>query len=67
MNSVTLKSLSRRKFLEDIFSTAAFVLAAQIVPTDVWAQDRNLETRADGAALHPGARRPDAVRDRPLS
>jgi isoquinoline 1-oxidoreductase beta subunit len=49
----TLKNLSRRVFLEQIFSTAAFVLAAQVVPEDVWAQDRQVGTGAGGAALHP--------------
>jgi isoquinoline 1-oxidoreductase beta subunit len=48
-----LENVSRREFLGGLFSTGAFVLAAQVLPRSAWAQDPAVRTRADAAALHP--------------
>ncbi len=49
-------SLDRRQFLGGLFSTGAFVVAARLVPADLFAQAPAaaiLNTKADTAALHP--------------
>ena len=33
-----IENVSRREFLGGIFSTGAFVLAAQVIPKSAWAQ-----------------------------
>jgi isoquinoline 1-oxidoreductase beta subunit len=48
-----LENVSRREFLGGLFSTGAFVVAAQVLPRTAWAQDPAVRTHADVAALHP--------------
>jgi isoquinoline 1-oxidoreductase subunit beta len=48
-----INNVSRRQFLGSVFSTGAFVLASQVVPESVWAQDPGVRTRAQGAPLSP--------------
>jgi isoquinoline 1-oxidoreductase beta subunit len=53
MKTPTLKNLSRREFLGGMLSAGAFVIAARVVPQELWAQEPAFKTRADNAALHP--------------
>ncbi len=46
-------SVSRRQFLGGVFSTGAFVVAAQVLPRSAWAQDPAVQTRAQSARLSP--------------
>ncbi|HUK34056.1 MAG TPA: molybdopterin cofactor-binding domain-containing protein, partial [Vicinamibacterales bacterium] len=48
-------SLSRRQFLNGIFSTGAFVVASRLLPDELHAQTGAaiFNTKADTAALHP--------------
>ncbi len=48
-----LQNVSRRRFLGGALSAGAFVVASQVLPESVWAQDPAVRTRAAGAALHP--------------
>jgi len=48
-----ISSVSRRQFLEGLLSTGAFVVASQVVPESVWAQDPAVRTRAQSAPLSP--------------
>lgn len=50
-----VSNISRRDFLNGIFTTGAFVVAAKVLPESVWAQaaEPAFKTRADQAALHP--------------
>ena len=47
----TLRNISRRQFVEGMFSTGAFVLAARVLPEPVWAQTPAFRTRAQSSAL----------------
>ena len=51
----TIENVSRRRFIEGVFSTGAFVLAARVLPESAWAQTAGpaFRTSADGAALNP--------------
>ena len=51
MNAV--ENVSRRHFLNGVFSAGAFVLAARIFPESAWAQAVESSTRAAGSALNP--------------
>ena len=46
-----IENVSRRQFLEGLFSTGAFVVAAQVLPKTAWAQDPGVRTRAQSAPL----------------
>ena len=48
-----LQNVSRRQFLGGVLSTSAFVVASQVLPESVWAQDATIKSRAQGAPLHP--------------
>ncbi len=48
-----LQNVSRRQFLGGVLSTSAFVVASQVLPESVWAQDATIKTRAQTAPLHP--------------
>ncbi len=48
-----IENVSRRQFLNGVFSTGAFVLAVRVLPESVWAQEPAFRTRADAAPLHP--------------
>ena len=48
-----LENVSRREFLGGVFSTGAFVIASQVLPKSVWAQDPGVRTRAENALLNP--------------
>jgi isoquinoline 1-oxidoreductase beta subunit len=49
----TIQNVSRRSFLEGLFTTGAFVVAAQVLPREAWAQDPAVRTRAQSAPLAP--------------
>ena len=49
----TIENVSRRHFLEGVFTAGAFVLASRVVPRSVWAQTPAVRTNADMAALNP--------------
>ena len=51
----TIENVSRRRFIEGMFATGAFVLAARVMPESAWAQAAGpaFRTSADGAALNP--------------
>jgi len=51
----TIENVSRRQFIGGVFSTGAFVLAAQVLPKSAWAQAAGaaVRTNADTAMLHP--------------
>jgi len=51
MSSVT--NISRRGFLDGIFSAGAFVLAAQVLPKNAWGQTEEYAGKAAGALFHP--------------
>jgi isoquinoline 1-oxidoreductase beta subunit len=48
-----VENVSRREFLRGVFSTGAFVLAAQVIPKSVWAQAAPFRTQAESSPLHP--------------
>lgn len=48
-----IENVSRRQFIEGMFSAGAFVLAARVLPQSAWAQTPVVQTRADRAALSP--------------
>ncbi|HVW08821.1 MAG TPA: molybdopterin cofactor-binding domain-containing protein, partial [Bryobacteraceae bacterium] len=47
-------NVSRRGFLEGLFSAGAFVLAAQFLPEGAWAQTQEYAGKAAAAPFHPG-------------
>ena len=51
----TIENVSRRQFIGGVFSTGAFVLAAQVLPKSAWAQAAGpaVRTKADTAMLNP--------------
>jgi isoquinoline 1-oxidoreductase subunit beta len=51
----TIENVSRRQFIGGVFSTGAFVLAAQVLPKSAWAQAAGaaVRTNADTAMLNP--------------
>jgi len=51
MSGIT--NVSRREFIGGVFSTGAFVLAAQVIPRSAWAQVAPFRTQAESAALNP--------------
>ena len=51
MSGIT--NVSRREFIGGVFSTGAFVLAAQVIPRSAWAQAAPFRTQAESAALNP--------------
>jgi isoquinoline 1-oxidoreductase beta subunit len=50
-----IENVSRRRFIEGMFSAGAFVIAARVVPESAWAQAPApaFRTNADAAALNP--------------
>jgi isoquinoline 1-oxidoreductase beta subunit len=50
-----IENVSRRQFIGGVFSTGAFVLAAQVLPKSAWAQAAGpaVRTKADTAMLNP--------------
>ena len=48
-----IENVSRREFLSGVFSTGAFVLAAQVLPRSVWAQTAPFRTQAESSPLNP--------------
>ena len=48
-----IQNVSRRRFIGGVFSTGAFVLAAQVLPRSAWAQATAVRTGADTAMLNP--------------
>lgn len=49
-----IENLSRRRFLNGMFSAGAFVIAARVLPASAWAQmTDSSSTRAVGSALSP--------------
>jgi hypothetical protein len=48
-----LQNVSRRRFLGGALSTGAFVVASQVLPEPIWAQDATIKTHAQSAPLHP--------------
>ena len=48
-----IENVSRRHFLGGVFSAGALVLAAQILPDEVYADTNEYPGKAAGAALHP--------------
>ena len=48
-----IENVSRRSFLNGMFSAGAFVLAARVLPETAWAQTPVARTRADAAMLNP--------------
>ena len=48
-----LENVSRRRFLGGALSTGAFIVASQVLPESLWAQDVAIRTRAQSAPLHP--------------
>ena len=50
-----IENVSRRRFIEGVFTTGAFVLAARVLPESAWAQTAApaFRTNADAAALNP--------------
>jgi isoquinoline 1-oxidoreductase beta subunit len=48
-----IQNVSRRRFIGGVFSTSAFVLAAQVLPRSAWAQTAGVGTNADTAMLNP--------------
>jgi len=57
MNETTIRpieNMSRRRFLNGVFSAGAFVVAARVLPASAWAQMADFaSTRAAGSALSP--------------
>jgi isoquinoline 1-oxidoreductase beta subunit len=51
MNAI--ENVSRRRFIDGLFSAGAFVLAARVLPESAWAQTPAVRTNADAAALNP--------------
>jgi isoquinoline 1-oxidoreductase beta subunit len=51
MNAI--ENISRRHFLNGVFSASAFVLAARVLPETAWAQEVDSTTKAAGSALKP--------------
>jgi isoquinoline 1-oxidoreductase beta subunit len=51
----TIENVSRRRFIGNVFTTGAFVLAARVMPESAWAQTASpaFRTNADGALLNP--------------
>lgn len=60
-----IHNVSRRDFLGGVFSTGAFILAAQVIPRSAWAQAAPFRTEAESAPLNPsvylGIRRDGSV------
>src|SRR6266850_6076935 len=48
-----IENVSRRQFLRGVFSAGAFVVASQVFPESVFAQDPAVRTRAQSAPLNP--------------
>lgn len=51
---ITVDNVSRRGFLQGMFSAGAFVLCARIVPERVWAASSTAPASIDATAFHPG-------------
>ncbi|MGB6477053.1 MAG: molybdopterin cofactor-binding domain-containing protein [Candidatus Sulfotelmatobacter sp.] len=52
LGSLTIENVSRRGFLQGMFSAGAFVLCARLVPEPLWA-DVKVVSEIDAAAFHP--------------
>ncbi|MCU1298010.1 MAG: aerobic-type carbon monoxide dehydrogenase, large subunit-like protein [Acidobacteriaceae bacterium] len=50
---ITIENVSRRGFLQGVFSAGAFVLCARIIPQPLWADATSAGSPIDLAALHP--------------
>jgi isoquinoline 1-oxidoreductase beta subunit len=50
---ITVENVSRRGFLQGMFSAGALVLCARIVPQSVWAESPGGPGSIDAAAFHP--------------
>lgn len=48
-----IENVSRRRFLEGLAATGAFVVAARFLPSDAFAQDAAFRTAAESAAFTP--------------
>src|SRR5438445_819975 len=51
---ITIENVSRRGFLQGMFSAGAFVLCARIVPQPLWADAPAAAGSVDAAAFHHG-------------
>jgi isoquinoline 1-oxidoreductase beta subunit len=51
---IAIENVSRRGFLQGIFSAGAFVLCARIVPQPLWAEAATATGSIDAATFHPG-------------
>ena len=48
-----ITNVSRRGFLQGVFSAGALVLSVKLAPGMLWAADASGQTAAERAALHP--------------
>jgi isoquinoline 1-oxidoreductase beta subunit len=51
--TITIENVSRRGFLQSVFSAGAFVLCARIVPKPLWAASANAPSSVAASAFHP--------------
>ena len=51
---ISIENVSRRGFLQGMFSAGAFVLCARILPEPVWGATAAATASVDAAAFHPG-------------
>jgi isoquinoline 1-oxidoreductase beta subunit len=52
-SNITIENVSRRGFLQGMFSAGAFVLCARIVPQPLWAANSTAPASIDATAFHP--------------
>jgi len=50
---ITIENVSRRGFLQGMFSAGAFVLCARILPEPLWAATTGAPGSVDATAFHP--------------
>ncbi len=53
-SKITIENVSRRGFLQGVFSAGAFVLCARIVPHPLWAASSTAPASIDATTFHPG-------------
>ena len=53
IEKISLESLSRRGFLQGVFSAGAFVLCARVLPEPLWATNVAAPASVDASAFHP--------------
>jgi isoquinoline 1-oxidoreductase beta subunit len=51
--NITIENVSRRGFLQGMFSAGAFVLCARVVPRPLWAETSSIGS-VDASVFHPG-------------